>query len=163
MKSLVKIDEDMIKSINSKMFKVGLLLTIFGSVIILLNIVLSIGFELIKFNIWVVALFVIPTGLGCLMLHTYFKAKTIARKNVREIESEFFDDHFESRVINNGEIIATQKISYNGVVKVKEDAKYLFIYSSPHTFVPVGKNNFTTEQLSQIKLLINQDKAKKGN
>ena len=158
MKSLVKIDEDMIKQLNSKMFKIALLTTILGSSLILTSILLSVGFELIKFNTLIVAMLTIPTGLGALMLFSYSKAKSIARKNVREIEVEFFKDLFESRVINNGEVIATQKVKYSEIVKVKETKEYLFVYSSAHTFVPVDKKAFTSEQLAEIRLMISKSK-----
>lgn len=162
MKSSVKIDEKMMKQLNSRMYKIGLFTTIFSASIMFTYIVVGIGFELIKFNTIIMLCLIFPLAIGALLIYAYFKAISIAKNNNREIEVEFFDDYMESRCLNGEEVIATQKIKYNEIVKVKETDEYLFIYPTMHTFVPIDKKIFSNQELVEIKLLIYKNNPKKG-
>ena len=161
MKSSVKVDEKVIKQLNSNILKKGLIWTILSFSIILIYIIVSVFLNK-NTNVLILSLMAFVSAVGILLIWCYFKIKRDTLKENRTNEVEFFEEYLESRVIKNEQVVATQKVNYNEIVKIKETEDYIFIYSTINNAFVVEKKQFTSQELVEIKLLIYKNNQKKG-
>ena len=161
MKSSVKVDEKVIKQLNSNILKKGLIWTILSSSIILIYITVTVFLNK-NTNALILSLMAFVSAVGILLLWCYFKTKRDTLKENRTNEVEFFEEYLESRVIKNEQVVATQKVNYNEIVKIKETEDYIFIYPTINNAFVVEKKQFTSQELVEIKLLIYKNNPKKG-
>ena len=113
-------------------------------------------------NAFILSLMALVLAGGILMIWCYFKIKRDTLKENRTNEVEFFEEYLESRVIKNEQVVATQKVNYNEIVKIKETEDYIFIYPTINTAFVVDKKQFTSQELVEIKLLIYKNNPQKG-
>ena len=161
MKSSVKVDEKVIKQLNSNILKKGLIWTILSSSILLIYIIVTVFLNK-NINVLILSLMAFVSAGGILMIWCYFKIKRNTLKENRTNEVEFFEEYLESRVIKNEQVVATQKVNYNEIVKIKETEDYIFIYPTINNAFVVEKKQFTSQELVEIKLLIYKNNPKKG-
>ena len=91
MKSLVNIDAKVMKHLNGKIFKQGIIYTIAGFVLTLVYVLCSFVFNIIQYNIWLTTICVLIISLGLLLIYSYSKAKSNSTKGDTANEIEFFD------------------------------------------------------------------------
>ena len=139
MKSSVKVDEKVIKQLNSNILKKGLIWTILSFSIILIYIIVTVFLNK-NTNVLILSLMAFVSGVGILLIWCYFKIKRDTLKENRTNEVEFFEEYLESRIIKNEQVVATQKVNYNEIVKIKETEDYIFIYPT------INKATFTQLQ-----------------
>lgn len=161
MKSSVKVDEKVMKQLNSNILKNGLIWTISIASIILTYIMVAVFLNK-NTNAFILSLMALVLAGGILMIWCYFKIKRDTLKENRTNEVEFFEEYLESRVIKNEQVIATQKVNYNEIVKIKETEDYIFIYPTINNAFVVEKKQFSNQELVEIKLLIYKNDPKKG-
>lgn len=161
MKSSVKVDEKVIKQLNSNILKKGLIWTILSSAIILIYIIVTVFLNK-NINALILSLMAFVSAVGILLIWCYFKIKRDTIKENRTNEVEFFEEYLESSVIKNEQVIATQKVNYNEIIKIKETEDYIFIYQTINTVFVVEKKQFSNQELVEIKLLIYKNNPKKG-
>lgn len=161
MKSSVKVDEKVMKQLNSNILKNGLIWTISIASIILTYIMVAVFLNK-NTNAFILSLMALVLAGGILMIWCYFKIKRDTLKENRTNEVEFFEEYLESRVIKNEQLIATQKVNYNEIVKIKETEDYIFIYPTINNAFVVEKKQFSNQELVEIKLLIYKNNPKKG-
>ena len=161
MKSSVKVDEKVIKQLNSNILKNGLIWTI-STVSIILTYIMVAVFLNKNTNALILSLMALVLAVGILLLWCYFKIKRDTLKENRTNEVEFFEEYLESHIIKNEQVVATQKINYNEIVKIKETEDYIFIYPTINNAFVVEKKQFSNQELVEIKLLIYKNNPKKG-
>lgn len=161
MKSSVKVDEKVMKQLNSNILKNGLIWTISIASIILTYIMVAVFLNK-NTNAFILSLMALVLAGGILMIWCYFKIKRDTLKENRTNEVEFFEEYLESRVIKNEQVTATQKVNYNEIVKIKETEDYIFIYPTMNNAFVVEKKQFSNQELVEIKLLIYKNNPKKG-
>ena len=161
MKSSVKVDEKVMKQLNSNILKNGLIWTISTASIILTYITVAVFLNK-NTNAFILSLMALVLAVGILLLWCYFKIKRDTLKENRTNEVEFFEDYLESRVIKNEQVVATQKVNYNEIIKIKETEDYIFIYPVINNAFVVEKKQFTSQELVEIKLLIYKNNPRKG-
>ena len=161
MKSSVKIDEKVIKQLNSNILKNGLIWTI-STVSIILTYIMVAVFLNKNPNVLILSLMAFVSAGGILLIWCYFKIKRDTLKENRTNEVEFFEEYLESRVIKNEQVVATQKANYNEIIRVKETEDYIFIYQTINIAFVVDKKQFSNQELVEIKLLIYKNNPKKG-
>ena len=161
MKSSVKVDEKVMKQLNSNILKNGLIWTISTASIILTYIMVTVFLNK-NTNAFILSLMALVLAFGLLLIWCYFKTKRDTLKENRTNEVEFFEEYLESRVIKNEQVVATQKVNYNEIVKIKETEDYIFIYPAINNAFVVDKKQFSSQELVEIKLLIYKNNPKKG-
>ena len=161
MKSSVKVDEKVMKQLNSNILKNGLIWTISTASIILTYITVAVFLNK-NTNALILSLMALVLAFGLLLIWCYFKIKRDTLKENRTNEVEFFEEYLESRVIKNEQVVATQKVNYNEIIKIKETEDYIFIYPVINNAFVVEKKQFTSQELVEIKLLIYKNNPKKG-
>ena len=161
MKSSVKVDEKVIKQLNSNILKKGLIWTILSFSIILTYIIVTVFLNK-NTNALILSLLAFVLAIGILLIWCYFKIKRDTLKENRTNEVEFFEEYLESRVIKNEQVVATQKVNYNEIVKIKETEDYIFIYPIINNAFVVDKKQFSSQELVEIKLLIYKNNPRKG-
>ena len=161
MKSSVKVDEKVMKQLNSNILKNGLIWTISSASITLIYIVVTVFLNK-NTNALILSLMACFLAVGILLLWCYFKIKRDTLKENRTNEVEFFEEYLESRVIKNEQVVATQKVNYNEIIKIKETEDYIFIYPVINNAFVVDKKQFTSQELVEIKLLIYKNNPRKG-
>ncbi|MBQ8615034.1 MAG: YcxB family protein [Clostridia bacterium] len=160
MKCSVKIDEKLQKELNEKLWLNSLISLIVGAIGLGAYIVIGIFFESfwLEMLLWVCAF---AFGIGLSMLIAVNKVNKKASQNNHVDEMEFFEDHFIGTTTKNGEVIATNKVYYKDLLKIRETENYIFLYMNTAAAAPVPKKEFSPEELSTIKLWVNSAKIKK--
>lgn len=161
MKSTVKVDEKVMKEFNSSMLKKGLIWTISSASITLIYIIVTVFLNK-NINALILSLMACFLAVGILLLWCYFKIKRDTLKENRTNEVEFFEEYLESHVIKNEQVVATQKVNYNEIIKIKETEDYIFIYPVINNAFVVDKKQFSSQELVEIKLLIYKNNPRKG-
>ena len=162
MKCLVKIDANVIKHLNGRLLKLGIIFTSLGFALTLIYVLSFSVFNILKYNMWTVTACVLTLAIGILEIYVYYKAKSNSTKGDIANEIEFFDSYLESRSVKNGEVFQSVKIKYNEILKVKETSEYLFMYNSSIAAHVIEKNQFSEQELLGIKALIYKHNPKKG-
>ena len=159
LKCSVKIDENLQKEINKKMWITSLILTIVGSIGLGLYIILGSFFEhvLLELLLWVTAFMF---GFGLTFLITINKTNAKAASNGLIDEIELFEEYSNITTIKNEEVIATAKIYHKDLIKIKETENYLVLYVNKASAIAIPKKQFNPQDYSTIKLWVNQAKLK---
>lgn len=91
----------------------------------------------------VMLIFAVPFGVG-LVLYLVLNAniKQLAQKNYVN-RFEFNDETLDIATMQHDEVIATYKLHYNEIVKVKETEKYYFVYIAKFSAYIISKENLT--------------------
>lgn len=99
-------------------------------------------------------IFAVPFGVG-LVLYLVLNAniKQLAQKNYVN-RFEFNDETLDIATMQNDEVIATYKLHYNEIVKVKETEKYYFVYIAKFSAYIISKENLTEDEKNKINKLL---------
>lgn len=85
--------------------------------------------------------------------------KKIVNNNI-QFNCEFYEDYF-ILTINSGETrLFAGDIGYINLTKIKETKNYIFMCLSSRVAIPIPKNEFSEEELLNIKLLLYSPKVK---
>lgn len=150
MKVSSTINKDTIKDLNHIIYVVGLILTIIGAIGSLLYLILTIAFPKIQ-ELEILIVFVIPLVFGVTYL---IVVKNTIKKNKdlnTQLELELGTDSFIATEIKNGETIASVKVFYKDIVKVKETKINYYLYPNYVSAYPVKKDALTEEELEVLK------------
>ena len=162
MKSYCKIDKNVQKEVNFKVFVVSLVFLIVGIVGVVSYIILG-GFvfktepKWLNYMLWASSI-LFAFGLIYIIINFTTNKKSVAQ-NLAD-ESEFFEDHLTLNSYKNGEQIGTAKVYYKDILKLKETKHYIFLYISAFQAVAVNKQDLTQEDISKLKLLVLEAKNK---
>ncbi|MDE6557728.1 MAG: YcxB family protein [Clostridia bacterium] len=77
------------------------------------------------------------------------------RQASRVEEIEFFNDFMMARGYENGELISTLKVYYGKIVRRRETANYIFLYTSRATAILFAKRNLPESELNTVRGLLN--------
>ena len=102
----------------------------------------------------VMLIFAVPFGVG-LVLYLVLNAniKQPAQKNYVN-RFEFNDETLDIATMQHDEVIATYKLHYNEIVKVKETEKYYFVYIAKFSAYIISKENLTEDEKNKINKLL---------
>lgn len=159
-KCSVKIDENLQSEINKKASNVCLVLTIIGSVGLIMYIILGTIFDSkwLYVLLWVMA---ILFGFGLTYMISIKKVNKKAASNGWINEIEIYEECANITSIKNNETMSTMKLYYRDVLKTRETENYFIIYINKLSAITIPKKSFTHEELSTIKLWIETARMKK--
>lgn len=81
-------------------------------------------------------------------------------EKMRKVEEmEFFQTHFTDNEFVNGENVATVKIYYGWIIRVRETANYIFLYNTRVTAYAIDKRTLSFDELAIIRGLLNNRNA----
>lgn len=159
-KCSVKVNQQMQKELNEKLWRYSIISVIVGALGILAYIIFGGADDSIWWDmfLWSFAFFF---GFGIIMLFTVKKVnKNSVERNIVD-EIELNETYLTETITKNGEVIATNKHYCKDFLKIRETENYLFLYVNKASAVPVLKSAFSPEELSTIKLWVNSEKIKK--
>ena len=151
-KTRTEINKEVQYQFSKKTLIVSIILMIVGAIGLLTYVVLSAIFDYKGLSFLI--LFSVPFGLGVSFLLTVKKIIKSTEKNPFVNEYEFEDTFVNVSSIKNNEVIATQKLYYKDIVKIKENDKYIHIFITPTTAFVVDKVNTNSDDINEIKKLL---------
>lgn len=109
-------------------------------------------------------LLVLIVGLGSLtigisLLVGQSRTYKELEKNCKVEEMEFFQTHFTDNEFVNGENVATVKIYYGWIIRVRETANYIFMYNTRVTAYAIDKRTVSFDELAIIRGLLSNRQA----
>lgn len=153
MKNSTKFTKQTQEELNKSLEIGSTLSMVIGSVGLIIYIILSValpeGTQWLDFILYISA---ILFGFGIVFLISVNKTNKNFRDEKTENEYEFFENYFTIDSTKNGEKVATVKVYYNEVFRLKQTKNYLFVFQNQYTSYPVDKKAFSQEEL---KMLIN--------
>ena len=161
MKTKTVIDSNVMKQLNGKTLKLGIVFVSLGGVLTVLYVILSLIANFFKFNRLYGVCLVMIIVVGVTLLYSYYKAKSQSMKGNVVNEVEFFDTYLESHSIRNGELFQTNKINYVDISKVKETEDFIFVYINSLSAVVINKKVLTEQELLDVKLLVFKNNPQK--
>ncbi|MGN0824069.1 MAG: YcxB family protein [Candidatus Coproplasma sp.] len=147
-------NENMYKELNRTNIILAILYTVFGGIMLIAGLLLYILTPENDLLLLWVALGTILLILGITIIISAKNINKLNGVNSKAEENEFFQGYFISREYVNGEHLATAKIYYNRIVKVRETKNYIFIYNTRVTAVSVDKRNLTEQEINSIRSLL---------
>lgn len=159
-KCSVKIDENLQKEINRKMWTYSLILTIVGSIGLCLYFVLGVKYDnaWTEVLLWVTA---VAFGFGITYLFTIKNINKKAASKGLTDEIELFEEYANVTTVKNNETISTMKVYYKDLIKTRDTENYFLLYINKASALTIPKQAFTSEEISTIKLWVNSAKTKK--
>lgn len=160
-KCSVKIDENLQKEINQKMWVTSLILTIVGSIGLCVYIILGTFFEniFLELFLWCVAFMF---GFGLVFLITINKTnKKASGLNITD-EFEINEEFVNLTTMKNNGVISTAKIYYKDIIKIRETENYLVLYLNKASALTIPKKSFSEEDYSTVKLWVYSAKQRKN-
>lgn len=145
------VDLKMQKEINAKTSLFSLVFTIISSIGLIVYIFLPNENYYTELLLWSSS---IIFGFSIVL---YINLKRINKKTSKNNfinEVELNEDHLVSKSTQNGELISTIKVYYKDLLKIRETTNYLVLYVNKVSAVPIPKQDFSSEELSTIKVWI---------
>ena len=158
-KCSVKIDENLQKEINRKMWIYSLILTIIGLVGLCVYVVLSVKYD----NAWTETLLWVMAfsfGFGISFIVSIKKTNKKVSMNNYTDNLEINEEYIFATTTKNEDVISTIKIYYKDLIKIKETERFLVLYVTKINALIIPKNSFNPEEISTIKLWIYSAKKK---
>ena len=153
MKHKIEINENMQKELDKKIKLLGIVFFIVGLIGIIMYITIGTIMEteitILEYLLYVFAFCLV---YGILIIFLTNKNLKNAKNLKAENEYEFLEDSFTVSTIKNNEVIATEKVYYKDIFKLKETENYLFVYKNRLSAFPIKKQN--NEYYEDIKKLI---------
>lgn len=160
-KSTVRLDGGVIKTLNKNSLVLGIVCIILGAVTFALGLYVFVNSLVAMLNdaeenpdYTVLICGVIVLMVGIFAVIAYNNAAVQADKQPKVEEDEFFNDYILSKEYINGEHISTTKTYYSWILKVKDTPAYLFLYPTKVTAYCINKASLTPEELNIVYNLI---------
>lgn len=146
------VNEENQRELTAVRRKTFLLAIIIGAVGMLAYVVLRTFIESPVLDVMLI--FAVPFGVG-LVLYLVLNAniRQLAQKNYVN-RFEFNDETLDISTMQHDEVIATYKLHYNEIVKVKETEKYYFVYIAKFSAYIISKENLTEDEKNKINKLL---------
>ena len=156
-----QVTEDVQKEFNKPNFILGVVYTVLGSLVLCLGFIVLLIYLFYDSSAYSNAYLMIGFGalfliLGITLLITCNANLKAFRQASRVEEIEFFNDFMMARGYENGELICTMKIYYSKIVRRRETANYMFLYTSRASAVLFDKNNLPLNELNTVRGLLNK-------
>ena len=155
-----QVDEAVQKEFNKPSFTLGVVYTVLGAVALCTGFIDLLAYIFSDSGVFMTSYAMLGLGtlflvLGIIVLISCNANLKPFRQASRVEELEFYNGFIMARGYENGELISTLKVYYGKIVRRRETANYIFLYTSRATAILFAKRNLSENELNTVRGLLN--------